>query len=127
MSADRFRPGVSGPPAASSVGSPGGSRAGGRSTAEESVGSASAPGTRAGAVPGAAPPVAVVTGASAGVGRATARELARCGYDVAVLARGEAGIAGAAEDVRRQGRHWLAVRVDVSDVEAVQDAAAQVE
>src|SRR5699024_4822134 len=80
-----------------------------------------------GAVPGAAPPVAVVTGASAGVGRATARELARCGYDVAVLARGEAGIAGAAEDVRRQGRHWLAVRVDVSDVEAVQDAAAQVE
>jgi NAD(P)-dependent dehydrogenase (short-subunit alcohol dehydrogenase family) len=43
--------------------------------------------------------VAVVTGGSAGVGRAVVRELAEHGWDVAVLARGEAGVAAAVEDV----------------------------
>jgi NAD(P)-dependent dehydrogenase (short-subunit alcohol dehydrogenase family) len=49
--------------------------------------------------------VAVVTGGTAGVGRPTVREFARHGYDVAVLARGQAGLDGAVEDVRGAGGH----------------------
>jgi NAD(P)-dependent dehydrogenase (short-subunit alcohol dehydrogenase family) len=48
--------------------------------------------------------VAVVTGGTAGVGRATVRELANRGYDVAILARGAAALEGAAADVRKAGR-----------------------
>lgn len=70
--------------------------------------------------------VAVVTGGSAGVGRATAELLARRGYDVAVMARGGAGLAGAVEDIERQGRRGLGLDVDVSDDKAVQEAAAAV-
>ncbi|RIJ59098.1 SDR family NAD(P)-dependent oxidoreductase, partial [Clavibacter lycopersici] len=43
--------------------------------------------------------IAVVTGGSAGLGRATVRELADRGWDVAVLARGEDGLAGAVADI----------------------------
>ena len=71
--------------------------------------------------------VAVVTGGTAGVGRATVRELAGRGYDVAILARGAAGLQGAAADVRKAGRQALPVPVDVADHEAVRQAAAQVE
>jgi NAD(P)-dependent dehydrogenase (short-subunit alcohol dehydrogenase family) len=71
--------------------------------------------------------VAVVTGGSAGVGRATVREFARRGYDVAVLARGDAGLRGAAEDVRSAGGSALPIPVDVADYESVQRAATQVE
>lgn len=46
--------------------------------------------------------VAVVTGASAGVGRACAQELARRGFNVGLLARGDAGLEGAASDVEAQ-------------------------
>ena len=51
--------------------------------------------------------IAVVTGGTAGVGRATVRELAGRGYDVAILARGAAGLQGAAADVRKAGRQAL--------------------
>lgn len=71
--------------------------------------------------------VAVVTGASAGVGRAVAEELARRGDSVALLARGQAGLDGAAEAVRSLGGTPLAVPTDVSDATAVDRAAEQVE
>ena len=47
--------------------------------------------------------MAVVTGASAGVGRATARKLAGRGFDVALLARGTEGLAVAAREVEAVG------------------------
>ncbi|HTE75004.1 MAG TPA: SDR family oxidoreductase [Actinomycetes bacterium] len=71
--------------------------------------------------------VAVVTGASAGLGRAVAEELARRGDAVALLARGQAGLDGAAEAVRSLGGRPLAVPTDVSDAAAVDRAAERVE
>ena len=71
--------------------------------------------------------VAVVTGGSAGVGRATVKRLAEQGYDVAILARGEAGLAGAVADVEKEGRRALALEVDVADEAAVHEAARRAE
>jgi NAD(P)-dependent dehydrogenase (short-subunit alcohol dehydrogenase family) len=71
--------------------------------------------------------VAVVTGGTAGVGRATVREFARKGYDVAVLARGRAGLAGAVADVRGAGGQGIGIATDVADHETVEAAAEQVE
>ena len=71
--------------------------------------------------------VAVVTGGSAGVGRATVRELASRGYDVGVLARGRAGVEAAVSEVGSAGQRGLALLVDVSDHDAVDAAAARVE
>lgn len=71
--------------------------------------------------------VAVVTGGTAGVGRAAVRELAARGYNVAILARGTAGLEGAAADARKEGGRALPVQVDVADYEAVKRAAATVE
>ncbi|MGV8884979.1 MAG: SDR family oxidoreductase [Microbacteriaceae bacterium] len=71
--------------------------------------------------------VAVVTGGSAGLGRAIVRELADRGWDVAILARGVDGIEGAAADVRARGRRALAVSTDVTDRHAVEAAADSVE
>ena len=68
--------------------------------------------------------VAVVTGGSAGLGRATVRALADAGFDVAVLARGEEGLAGAVADIEAAGRRGLGIPVDVAyhgDVEAAAD------
>jgi short-subunit dehydrogenase len=72
-------------------------------------------------------PVAVVTGASAGVGRATARAFAERGYDVALLARGAEGLAGAARDVEHAGGRPLSLAVDVAIFEEVERAADEVE
>ena len=71
--------------------------------------------------------LAVVTGSSGGVGRATAIEFARRGYDVALLARGHAGLEAAASEVSRCGRRSLALSVDVSEYEAVEAAARRTE
>jgi NAD(P)-dependent dehydrogenase (short-subunit alcohol dehydrogenase family) len=71
--------------------------------------------------------VAVVTGASAGVGRATARELAARGFDVALVARGEAGLTAAAADVRAAGGRALCVPADVAHFDDIDTAASTVE
>ena len=73
------------------------------------------------------PEVVVVTGASAGVGRAIAREFARHGAGVALLARSHDGLAGAAEDVKRLGGRPLAIPTDVSDDRQVEEAAERIE
>ncbi len=69
----------------------------------------------------------VVTGASGGVGRATAIEFARQGARVAILARGAAGLEGAAAEIRKAGGNATAITVDVADADAVEAAAEQVE
>ena len=73
------------------------------------------------------PDVVVITGASAGVGRATACEFAKQGADIALLARGDAGLEGAREDVERLGGHPLVLPTDVADHEQVDAAALEVE
>lgn len=71
--------------------------------------------------------VAVVTGASAGVGRAVVREFARQGYDVGLIARGADGLAGAEHDVAALGRRGISVQADVADAAAVDAAAERIE
>lgn len=72
-------------------------------------------------------PIAVVTGASAGVGRATAVAFAQRGWKVALLARGEAGLEGARRDVIEAGGEALAIPTDVADHAQVEAAADRVE
>jgi NAD(P)-dependent dehydrogenase (short-subunit alcohol dehydrogenase family) len=71
--------------------------------------------------------VVVVTGASGGIGRAVAQAYGARGARVALLARGEQGLSGAAQDVRRAGGTPLVVPLDVADPAAVDAAAEQVE
>ncbi|WP_022881189.1 SDR family oxidoreductase [Gryllotalpicola ginsengisoli] len=71
--------------------------------------------------------VAVVTGGSAGLGRAIVRELAARGWDVAVIARGPDGVEAAAEEVRATGRRGLAVTADVAESAQVEAAADRIE
>jgi NAD(P)-dependent dehydrogenase (short-subunit alcohol dehydrogenase family) len=68
-------------------------------------------------------PTVVVTGASAGVGRAIAHKFARHRWNVSILARGEAGLKGTIQDIERAGARALAHQVDVADAEAVMRAA----
>jgi NAD(P)-dependent dehydrogenase (short-subunit alcohol dehydrogenase family) len=69
----------------------------------------------------------VLTGASAGVGRATAREFGRRGDKVALLARNRDALEAAAEEIRREGGTALAIPTDVADPEQVEAAAARAE
>jgi NAD(P)-dependent dehydrogenase (short-subunit alcohol dehydrogenase family) len=69
----------------------------------------------------------VITGASAGIGRATAQLFGQRGANVALLARGAAGLAGAAHDVEAGGGKALAIATDVGDFSAVQAAADEAE
>jgi len=71
--------------------------------------------------------VAVVTGGTAGVGRATVRELASRGWDVAVLARGQERLDDTVQEVQAAGRRSLGLSVDVSDAAAVEAAADAIE
>jgi short-subunit dehydrogenase len=71
--------------------------------------------------------VVVVTGASAGVGRATAREFGEHGSKVALLARGEDGLEGAKKEVEAAGGVALPIPTDVADPEQVEAAAQRAE
>jgi NAD(P)-dependent dehydrogenase (short-subunit alcohol dehydrogenase family) len=71
--------------------------------------------------------VVVVTGASAGIGRAIALEFGRHGWRVALLARGREGLEGACADVGAVGGQALALPTDVADEAQVEAAAAEVE
>ena len=73
------------------------------------------------------PQVIVVTGASAGVGRATARMFGERGASVGLIARGRDGLDGAARDVEAAGGRALVLPLDVADAEAVERAAETVE
>jgi NAD(P)-dependent dehydrogenase (short-subunit alcohol dehydrogenase family) len=71
--------------------------------------------------------VVVVTGASAGVGRAVVRAFARLGADIGLVARGADGLEGARRDVEHCGGRPLVLPLDVADAAAVDAAAARVE
>jgi NAD(P)-dependent dehydrogenase (short-subunit alcohol dehydrogenase family) len=73
------------------------------------------------------PEVVVVTGASAGVGRAVARAFARPGARIALLARGRAGLEGARSDVEEANATALAIPTDVADPGQVEAAAETIE
>ncbi len=74
-----------------------------------------------------APITVVVTGASSGVGRATARAFGSKGANVGLIARGAAGLAAAAEEITQAGGRPLVLALDVADAEAVEAAAGRVE
>ena len=69
----------------------------------------------------------VVTGASAGIGRATARLFGERGDRVGLISRGQAGLDAAAREVEEAGGKALAVSADVADYEQVAAAAGQIE
>ncbi len=71
--------------------------------------------------------VVVITGASAGVGRATVQEFARHGAKIGLLARGRAGLEGAKRDVEQLGGDALVLPTDVADAEQVEAAATTIE
>jgi NAD(P)-dependent dehydrogenase (short-subunit alcohol dehydrogenase family) len=76
---------------------------------------------------GSAPQVVVVTGATGGIGRATACAFAARGAKVALLARGEVGLAAAAHDVTEAGGQPLTIACDTADHRQVEAAAQRVE
>lgn len=73
------------------------------------------------------PEVVVITGASAGVGRATAREFARRGAHIGLIARGLDGLEATKREVEEHGGKALTFAIDVADALQMQAAAAHVE
>lgn len=71
--------------------------------------------------------VVVVTGASAGLGRAIVREFAKQGANMGLLARGNDGLEGAKKEVEDFGGKALAIPTDVSQPDQVEAAAEQIE
>ncbi|MGI8779806.1 MAG: SDR family NAD(P)-dependent oxidoreductase, partial [Solirubrobacteraceae bacterium] len=71
--------------------------------------------------------VVVVAGASAGVGRATVRELAARGAHVVLIARGEGRLENARREVEAAGRRALGVPADIADAGALAGAADRIE
>ena len=69
----------------------------------------------------------VITGASAGVGRATVRAFARRGASVAMLARDQDGLDAAVKEAEAAGAKPLPIVVDVAESGAVEDAASTIE
>lgn len=72
-------------------------------------------------------PVIVITGASAGIGRATAIEFAKAGASIGLIARGEERLEAAKREVEQFGGRAIAVSADVADAERLEAAADQVE
>jgi short-subunit dehydrogenase len=72
-------------------------------------------------------PNVVITGASAGVGRALARRFAQEGYDVGLIARSAARLQEAAAEVENHARRALVLPADVADARAIEDAAERFE
>ena len=73
------------------------------------------------------PEVVVITGASAGVGRATVRRFAREGARIGLIARGQSRLEATQREVEELGGQALVLPVDVADAEGMERAAAQVE
>ena len=73
------------------------------------------------------PRIVVVTGASAGAGRAVAVAFGKRGDTVALIARGRAGLEGAKTEVESAGGKALVVPCDVADAGAVEAAAERIE
>lgn len=71
--------------------------------------------------------VIVITGGTAGVGKATALHFAKAGYDVGIIARDEQSLRSTEEELRRFGINACAVQADVADSKAVTDAANEIE
>ncbi|MDP0501776.1 MAG: SDR family oxidoreductase [Verrucomicrobiota bacterium JB022] len=72
-------------------------------------------------------PVVVITGGTAGVGRATARKFAHEGYNVAVIAREAGRLEATEKELQQLGAHALAIQADVSDAHALAMAADRIE
>jgi NAD(P)-dependent dehydrogenase (short-subunit alcohol dehydrogenase family) len=73
------------------------------------------------------PETVVITGASAGVGRATAHAFAAQGAQIGLMARGARALQAAAAEVEKRGGKALALPLDVADPNAVEAAADSVE
>ena len=71
--------------------------------------------------------IVVVTGAGAGVGRATVEAFAQAGYDLALLSRDPGRLEKAAAELRRYGVRALPIPTDVADADAVEAAAERIE
>jgi NAD(P)-dependent dehydrogenase (short-subunit alcohol dehydrogenase family) len=92
-----------------------------------SVQTSAVPGARTAKGVRVRPLVVAITGATSGVGRATAREFAAEGASVALLARGEDALTATAQEVVSRGGRALELATDVADAEAIEHAAGAID